>query len=374
MMCTGPKRAARRMTTLALDVELDRGSFKLEVRRELKLEGITALFGPSGSGKTTLLRVIAGLEEDARGTVSYDGTPWQREGLRVPAHRRGIGYVFQDGRLFPHLDVEGNLRFALRRAVNRAASTPPIDFATVVGALDLGPLLRRHPASLSGGEQQRVAIGRALLTSPRLLLMDEPLSSLDLARKREIVPHIERLPKTFGVPVLYVTHNVDEVARLAADMLLLSAGKIAAEGPIASVLERLDVATLMGGRDTGAVLLVRVERESGGIAALRLGEHVLHVPMSEPRVGSDLRIRVHARDVALATERPRGLSIRNVLPARILRIDFDGTINAEVLLDVDGQHLRSRITRDALVELGLAPDQQVFALIKSVALESTLLF
>jgi molybdate transport system ATP-binding protein len=362
------------MTTLALDVELDRGSFRLEVRRELELEGITALFGPSGSGKTTLLRVIAGLEEDARGTVSYDGTPWQREGLRVPTHRRGIGYVFQDGRLFPHLDVEGNLRFALRRAVNRAASTPPIDFTTVVSALDLGPLLRRHPASLSGGEQQRVAIGRALLTSPRLLLMDEPLSSLDLARKREIVPHIERLPKTFGVPVLYVTHNIDEVARLAADMLLLSAGKIAAEGPIASVLERLDVASLTGGRDTGAVLLVRVEGESAGIAALRLGEHVLQVPMSEPRVGSALRIRVLARDVALATERPRGISIRNVLPARILRIDFDGTINAEVLLDVQGQHLRSRITRDAFEELGLAPDQQVFALIKSVALENTLLF
>ncbi len=206
--------------------------------------------------------MIAGLEERARGTVSFDGAPWQREGLCVPAHLRGVGYVFQDGRLFPHLDVEGNLRFALRRAAHRTGSAPRIDFATVVDALDLGPLLGRRPTSLSGGEQQRVAIGRALLTSPRLLLMDEPLSSLDLARKREIVPHIERLPATFGVPVLYVTHNVDEVARLAVDMVLLSAGRIAAEGPIATVLERLDVATLMGGRDTGAVLQVRVERES----------------------------------------------------------------------------------------------------------------
>jgi molybdate transport system ATP-binding protein len=360
--------------TLALDVTLARGAFTLAVRRELALDGITALFGPSGSGKTTLLRVIAGLEDQARGTVTFDGAPWQREGLRVPPHRRGIGYVFQDGRLFPHLTVEDNLRFALRRAANRPSAPRRTDFATVVGALDLESLLERRPVSLSGGEQQRVAIARALLTSPRLLLMDEPLSSLDLGRKREIVPHIERLPATFGVPVIYVTHDVDEVARLAADMLLLSAGTIVAAGPVAEVLGRLDVASLMGDRDTGAVLKVRVEGRTGGIAALRLSEHVLHVPMSEPYTGADLRIRVHARDVALATERPHGLSIRNVLPARILRIDLDDTINAEVLLDVDGQQLRSRITRDAVEDLKLAPDQRVFALIKAVALESTLLF
>jgi molybdate transport system ATP-binding protein len=362
------------VSTLALDVTLDRGGFRLAVRRELKLQGITALFGPSAAGKTTLLRVIAGLEREARGTVEFDGTPWQRAGMHVPAHQRGIGYVFQDGRLFSHLSVAGNLRFALRRAAGRTAAATLIDFATVVGALDLEPLLERRPTSLSGGEQQRVAIGRALLTSPRLLLMDEPLSSLDLGRKREIVPHIERLPATFGVPVIYVTHNVDEVARLAADILLMSAGTIAAEGPVATVLERLDVASLMGGRDTGAVLRVRVDSQRAGIAALRLSEHVLYVPMSDPTPGTEMRIRIHARDVALATERPRGLSIRNVLPARIIRIDVDDTINAEVLLDVDGQHLRSRITRDALEELELAQDQRVFALIKSVALESTLLF
>jgi len=362
------------MTTLALDVTLERGGFTLAVRDDLRLDGITALFGPSGSGKTTLLRVIAGLEAQARGTVSFDGIRWQHEGLRVPAHLRGIGYVFQDGRLFAHLSVEGNLRFALRRATTRPAPARRIDFATVVGALDLRPLLGRRPASLSGGEQQRVAIGRALLTSPRLLLMDEPLSSLDVGRKREIVPHIERLPETFGVPVLYVTHNVDEVTRLAADVLLINSGTIVARGPVADVLERLDVATLFGSRDTGAVLRVRVEGERNGVATLRLTEQVLLVPMAAPRLGATLRIRIHARDVALATQRPRGLSIRNVLPARILRIDLDDTINADVLLEVDGQHLRSRITRDALQELGLAPAQNVFALVKSVALEGTLLF
>jgi molybdate transport system ATP-binding protein len=246
----------------------------------------------------------------------------------------------------------------------------------VVEALDLGALLARRPPSLSGGEQQRVAIGRALLTSPRLLLMDEPLSSLDVGRKREIVPHIERLPATFGVPVIYVTHNVDEVARLAADMVVLDAGTIAAAGPVADVLERLDIVSLLserGDRDTGAVLRVRVESQRSGIATLRLTEQVLRVPMAEARIGADLSIRVHARDVALATGRPAGLSIRNVLPARILEIQLDDTINAEVLLEVDGQRLRSRITRDAVEDLKLTQGAEVFALVKSVALESLLL-
>jgi molybdate transport system ATP-binding protein len=347
------------------------------VQREIVLDGVTALFGPSGSGKTTLLRVIAGLERGARGLVSFDDTVWQRGDVRVPAHRRGVGYVFQDARLFPHLTVEGNLRFALERVPRRepaARSARAIGLDAAVGALDLESLLARRPASLSGGEQQRVAIARALLTSPRLLLMDEPLSSLDLARKRDVIPHIERLSETFGVPVLYVTHNVDEVARLASHMLLLRAGTIAAEGPVADVLQRLDLAALAdGARDTGAVLHVTVEAGHGGFAALRLREHVLRVPMAEPRAGMPLRIRVHARDVAIAIERPRGLSIRNVLPARIQRIDLDEPAHAELLLEVDGQRLRARITRDAVEELKLEPGHAVYALLKSVALESTLL-
>ena len=194
---------------------------------------------------------------------------------------------------------------------------------------------------------------------------------LDIGRKREIVPVLERLPEVFGVPVLYVTHNVDEVARLASDMLLLRAGRIVASGRVADVLERLDLDDLTGGRDTGAVLHVRVEAGRRGGAALRLTEQLLHVPVARVGMGLPLRIRIHARDVALATERPRGLSIRNVLQARILRIDADEPINVDVLLDVDGQHLRSRITRDALEDLKLEPGQPVFALIKSVALEST---
>ena len=356
---------------LALDVTVAHDAFALVVEHDITLDGITAVYGPSASGKTTLLRVIAGLEERARGRVEFDGAVWQSADRRLPAHARGVGYVFQDGRLFGHLTVEGNLRFAIRHAARRATPKSPVELSAVVRELDLAPLLPRRPASLSAGEQQRVAIGRALLTSPRLLLMDEPLSSLDIGRKREIVPLLERLPEVFGVPVLYVTHNVDEVARLASNMLLLKAGRIVASGRVEDVLERLDLDDLTGGRDTGAVLHVRVEAGRRGAAALRLTEQLLHVPVARAPLGLPLRIRIHARDVALATERPRGISFRNVLAARILRIDADEPINVDVLLEVDGQHLRSRITRDALEELALVPGQPVFALIKSVALEST---
>ena len=357
------------MSTLSLHVSLTRPSFALEILEDLPLGGITALFGPSGSGKTTLLRIIAGLEENARGAVTFDGEPWQTDDLRVPTHRRGIGYVFQDGRLFSHLTVEQNLRFALGRQ-NRA-SRRAVDFTAAVAALDLGNLLARRTPSLSGGEQQRVAIARAVLAGPRLLLMDEPLSSLDLNRKREILPLIEKLPETFGVPVLYVTHNVDEVVRLANDVLLLSAGRVGAYGKAADVLERLDLSPLTGGVETGALLRTEVAAYDDGVATLSVGTQQLRVPTSASAVGTARRIRIHARDVAIATSRPQHLSIRNVLVTRILRIEPGAGMNVELLLDVEGEHLRSRITQEACTELGLAVGQQVFALVKSVALESS---
>ena len=356
------------MSTLALHVTLERPDFTLEVQHELALEGITALFGPSGSGKTTLLRVIAGLERSARGSVTFDGNAWQNAQSWLPPDRRGVGYVFQDGRLFPHLTVQKNLEFAERRAKRRA-----IDFEAAVVAFDLKTLLGRRPESLSGGEQQRVAIARALLTSPQLLLMDEPLSSLDVRRKREILPLIEQLPRQFGVPVLYVTHNVDEVARVASHVLLLAAGRVAAYGTVAEVFERVDLEPYIGGLETGTVLRTRVAEHRDGVATLLVGSERLRVPMSDAPVGALRPIRINARDVAIATEKPRHLSIRNVLAAKILRIEPSATGNVELLLDVEGEHLRSRITRDACDELNLQVDQNVFALIKSVALESTLL-
>jgi molybdate transport system ATP-binding protein len=358
------------MSTLSLHVTLAHPTFALEVRQDLPLVGITALFGPSGSGKTTLLRIIAGLERNARGTVTFDGEPWQSETVRVPTQRRGIGYVFQDGRLFSHLTVEQNLRFALGR--QRHTSQPAVDFAAAVDALDLGALLARRTPSLSGGEQQRVAIARALLAGPRLMLMDEPLSSLDLNRKKEILPLIEKLPEAFGVPVLYVTHNVDEVVRLANDVLLLHAGRVGAYGKVGEVLERLDLSPLTGGIETGAVLRTEVAAYDGGVATLRVGAQQLRVAMSAASVGSARRIRIHARDVAIATSKPQHLSIRNVLITRILRIEPGTGMNVELLLDVEGEHLRSRITREACDELELAAGQQVFALVKSVALETSL--
>lgn len=360
------------MATLELDITVRHGAFALSTRHALELTGITALFGPSGSGKTTLLRTIAGLERAAQGRVVFDGTVWQDGSRRMPPHRRRIGYVFQDGRLFPHLTVAENLRFALRRAVSDPSRTR-IELADAVTALALAPLLDRRPSSLSGGEQQRVAIGRALLTNPRLLLMDEPLSALDVGRKREIIPYIEKLPAAFDVPVLYVTHNVDEVARLASHVVLLNDGRIGAHGTVAEIFERLDLSIYAGGRETGAVLSVQVESADHGIATLRLGQQRLKVPLASARPGERLRLRIHASDVALATERPARLSIRNILGAEVLSIDGDDGIHVDLLLAVDGQHLRSRITRDAHEELALRPGQRVFALIKSVALESTLL-
>ena len=360
------------MSTLTLNVTLERPGFTLEVQNSFALEGITALFGASGSGKTTLLRVLAGLER-ARGTVTFADSVWQNEHTWLPPHRRGIGYVFQDGRLFPHLTVEKNLAFAARRAGARAAVRGAIHFDDVVAALDLDPLLARLPETLSGGEQQRATIARALLASPQLLLMDEPLSSLDAGRKREILPLIEVLPQAFGVPVLYVTHNVEEVVRLASQVLLIAGGRVAVHGAVAEVFERIDLESHTGRLEAGAVLRTRVTEHRDGVATLAVGGQRLRVPMRDASIGTVRAIRIHARDVAVATERPRGLSIRNVLTAKILRIDAAASGNVDLLLDVDGEHLRSRITRDACDELKLQVDQYVFALIKSVALESTLL-
>jgi molybdate transport system ATP-binding protein len=360
---------------LALDVALERATHRLEVRERLELDGITSLFGPSGSGKTTLHRIISGLERGARGDVVFAGREWQAGARRVPPHARGVGYVFQDGRLFSHLSVAGNLAFGLRSGGRGRRGGPiemragPIKIEDVVAALDLEPLLARRPESLSGGERQRVAIGRALLANPRLLLMDEPMSSLDAARKREILPYIERLPGAFGLPILYVTHSVEEVVRLASEVVVLVAGRVTARGSVAEIIERMDLWPVTGRLEAGAVVEAEVVESAGGMATLRLGAQRLRIPLDRAAPGSRRRLRIHARDVALATTRPVNLSIRNVLEARVLRIDVDASAYVEVLLSLEGAHLRSRITREALAELGLAEGQEVFALIKSVALE-----
>jgi molybdate transport system ATP-binding protein len=355
------------MSTLSITTELSRENFALEVDESLPLEDITALFGASGAGKTTLLRVVAGLERSARGSVSFDGESWQDSAHKVfvPPHRRRIGFVFQDARLFPHLSVSGNLDFAARRASEGVG--PKLD--DVVAKLALGELLARDPKSLSGGELQRVSIARALLRKPSLLLMDEPLSALDASRKAEILPYIEALPTSFGIPIVYVTHNVDEVARLASRIVVMSAGHIVATGDAAEVLERTDLRPLAEHLEAGALLTARATGRRDGMTTLDVGGQSLRVPAVAIDDGVDVRIRVLARDVALATQPPQGLSIRNVLESRILAVEMANEIVANVLLDVGGQHLRSTVTREAVEELGLTSGMKVFALIKSVAID-----
>ena len=245
--------------------------------------------------------------------------------------------------------------------------------SAVVGALDLKGLLERSTDTLSGGEQQRVAMGRALLADPRIMLLDEPLSALDLRRKAEIIPYIERLAGDFGVPVLYVTHNVDEVARLASSVVLLAGGRLAAMGGVAEVLEQVEYWPLTGRLEAGSVLEAIAGDTRGGITSLDVEGETLRIPAIGVAPGTPVRLRVAAREVAVACERPQRLSIRNVLPAHVLSIEFTETPYAELLLDVHGQHLRSRVTREAVEDLGLHEGQPVFALIKSVAFEGRLL-
>ncbi len=362
------------MARLELRLQLRRAGFELALDERLTLQGITALFGPSGCGKTTLLRVLAGLEPGASGRIALDDEVWLGPPLRepLPAHRRGVGLVFQDARLFDHLGVEGNLRYAERRA--RGAAGPPIAWDEVLRALDLAPLLGRRTASLSGGERQRVAIGRTLLARPRLLLMDEPLAALDLRRKAEILPYVQRLPAAFGVPVLYVTHDMAEVATLADRLLLMAGGRVHARGPLQEVLEALDGPEFEA-LEPGVVIAAEVlgVDAAWGLLHLRVGaagsEWVVPAPPAAPPAGTRLRLRVRARDVSLATERPQALSIRNVLPATLVQLRERGAM-ADALLDIGGARLRSRLTRHAVATLGLAPGAAVYALVKSVALEA----
>lgn len=363
------------MTALTTNLSLSFQDFSLQVSDSLKLDGITALFGPSGAGKTTLLRIIAGLEDSSIGHLALGDEVWQdsERGIFIPPYERKIGYVFQDGRLFSHLSVEKNLIFSRKRAREQSKSAHLVEMGEVIESLELESLLPRNPDSLSGGERQRVAMGRALLNSPQVLLLDEPLSALDLRRKTEIIPYIERLAADFRIPVLYVTHNVEEVARLARTMVLLADGRIAAMGETAEVLERVELWSLTGRLEAGAVLQAKVGMTENGMTSLNVEGESLRIPAIDAPPETLVRLRVQAKEVALSTQRPQRLSIRNVLSTTILRIDVNETVFAEILLDVGGQHLRSRVTREAVEELELKEGQQIFALIKSVSFEGRLL-
>ncbi len=361
------------MTRLAVNIRRDFPDFRLAIAHDFELRGITALFGPSGGGKTTLLRSIAGHERRAAGRIAHNGEIWQEGGHWIPPHRRGVGYVAQNPQLFPHLSVAGNLRYAARRAPADADGT---GFDEVLERLDLQSLLARRPDVLSGGERQRVALGRALLTRPRLLLMDEPLAGLDIQRKTRLLPYIARLPAAFGIPIIYVTHAVDEVIRLGDRMVVLREGGVFAAGGVTELLERLDLAEATGRFEAGTVLSGEIvgHDETFKTSRVSVGEQVLDMPRAPMAVGTGVRLRVRARDVALATTRPSGISIRNILGARVIQIvEESDTAFAEVLVDIGAQRLRARITRAAVADLGLAEGGAVFALVKSVAFDRRVL-
>jgi molybdate transport system ATP-binding protein len=346
---------------------MQQGRFSLDAEFTAPARGVTALFGPSGSGKTTLLRCIAGLER-ASGALHVNGATWQDDKTFVPVHQRPLGYVFQEASLFPHLSVRANLEYGYRRIVPAARKVQP---EQVVEWLGLSHLVGRgDPAQLSGGERQRVAIGRALLVSPSLLLMDEPLSALDAASRQEIMPYLERLHRDLDIPVLYVSHALDEVARLADHLVLLQQGRVVASGALGETLARLDLPTAHFD-DAGGVIEAQVARhdEKYHLTQLDFPGGQLWVSRVDRPFGTRVRARVLARDVSIATQVPQGTSINNILNARIEEIRDEGPDKVMVRMAVgESQALLARITRRSRDHLGLVIGMYVCAQVKSVAL------
>ncbi len=355
---------------LSLNLSLSLDEFDLSLAVEIALGGVTAIFGPSGSGKSSLLRTIAGFEKPDSGFIRCAGDTWYDTGFFLPPHQRPVGYMFQDARLFTHLDVSGNLTFAEKRAPES-----PITRPQVVEALGIGDLLNRRVTALSGGERQRVALARTLLTGPRLLLLDEPLAALDRSRKEDILPYLERLPGEFEVPTLYVSHDIDEVAHLADQVLVLDRGRLKAYAPTAGILERFDLAPITGRFEAGVLVEGEVASHDERLKVTRIDLHgaTLAVPYAPERtIGESVRLRIRARDVAVATQAPEGLSIRNQLPGTIARLEADDeTGSAELLIDIGGPRLRARLTLAAVEDLNLSEGLPVYALVKSVGLEGS---
>lgn len=349
-----------------VDVRSQRGEFRLEASFLSEPGGITALFGPSGAGKTTLIDLIAGLDTPLSGRIAVDGVVLfdSEASVNLPPEKRRIGYVFQEGRLFPHINVRRNLAYGMR------GSTGKIGFETVVSLLDLAPLLDRRPHQLSGGEKQRVAIGRALLTSPRLLLMDEPLASLDAERKGEILPFIERLRDEMRIPIVYVSHMMEEVIRLADTLVLMAHGSTYASGPLETLMSRLDLTDIAGRSEAGAVLTAEIIEHdaASGLSALAFKGGRLMVPWLDLPLRTRLRVHIRARDVSLALSRPTDISILNIFPGTITEVRESAGTSVEILVDV-GVPLRARVTRLAVARLSLKANLHVYALVKAVAID-----
>lgn len=354
------------MSGLEIRFEIRKGDFLLSADLSLPSRGIAAIFGPSGCGKTTLLRVLAGLEVPKAATLRLGETAWQEGAKAVAPHRRNIGYVFQDARLFPHMDVRRNIAYGMRRCETpRSAS----ELDELIEMLGLTPLLNRTPRGLSGGEAQRVAIARALATRPRLLLLDEPLAALDHERKEEIVPYLKRLGEVLDIPILLVSHAPAEVARLADHLVVMQAGAVVADGPIAQVLGRIDLPIRLG-EDAGAVFdatVVSVDAQDS-LLELSMGGQTVHVRDSGHRVNDRVRVRILARDVSLSRTKQEGSSILNHLQAKVEAIgEDDHPAQALVRLSLAGEPMLSRLTHRSLRQLGIETGQDIWAQVKTMA-------
>lgn len=353
------------MSRIRAHFRLDLGGFNLDVRFAALARGVTALFGPSGCGKTTVLRCMAGLERAPQGYLKVDGTIWQDSQRFLAVHRRPLGYVFQEPSLFPHLSVRDNLQYGMKRVPAAARRVP---FARAVEWLGLGPLLERDPLRLSGGERQRVAIARALLASPRLLLMDEPLAALDLPSKAEILPYLERLHEELSIPVIYVSHSIDEVLRLADHLVLLEQGRVKASAPLSEIVTRLDLP--LAHEEATAIVQAAVAEHDPDyhLTWVEFPGGRLTLPLADHAPGHPVRLRIHARDVSLALERNTRTSILNILPATVMEIAEEDLAQLLVKLDIGGTALLARITRRSGDLLGIAPGLALYAQVKSVAL------
>jgi len=345
------------------------GAFDLRLAFDAPTPGVVALFGRSGCGKTTAVNIMAGLLRPDEGHVRVDDAVLVDTHARtdIPAERRRVGYVFQDARLFPHLSVLGNLRYGLKRA---PSVSQPIPLEHVVSLLGLETLLRRRPHQLSGGERQRVALGRALLSQPRLLLLDEPLASLDAARREEVLPYLVTLRDKLSIPMVYVSHQFDEVIRLATHVVLLDAGQVTAQGSLNEVSLRPELRQIVGTEAVGAVLdgVVTGVDASRNVAELGIGGGTLHVTLREGRVGQRVRVQLLARDVILGIDPPYGLSVRNALQGVVSEISLDEDDARLIRVDIGGGEVLARVTHGAVNALRLEPGRNVWVLIKAVSM------
>lgn len=356
------------MDRILADFKISYSGFTLDVQLDLPGRGVSALFGRSGCGKTTCLRAMAGLEH-ARGRLEIAGDVWQDDAHNcfLPTHRRPLGYVFQESSLFAHLSVRGNVEYGMRRV---PAPLRQVSLDQAVNLLGIAPLMDRKPETLSGGERQRVAIARALASSPRLLLLDEPLAALDAQRKSEVLPYLERLHSQLDIPMLYVSHALDEVIQLADTLVVLEQGRVVASGAMAQTLARIDT-TLVMGDDTSALLegTVAERDERWHLARISFQGGSLWLRDSGLATGSRVRVRVLARDVSIATQEPQATSIQNVLPCVVQAIAPDPHPSQQLVQLMCGESLLlARITARACEELGLASGKPVWAQVKSAAL------